>query len=58
MMMLLPIQPYRLILRSSSWLKAATSVSKDVVRAPVASWFETREDALLTMRREGLRVAR
>ena len=56
-MVLSPIETNRLILRSSSWLKATTSVSKDVARAPVASWFETREDAFL-MRREGFRVAR
>jgi hypothetical protein len=42
MMPLLPTKTYRLILRSSSWPKAATGVSKDVARASMASWFETR----------------
>jgi hypothetical protein len=55
---------YPLILRSMSQQMAATCVSKDVARArracqvcaiegaSVASWFEAREDALLTMTSE------
>jgi hypothetical protein len=41
-MKLLPTETCLLILRSLSWPKAATSVSKDVARASMASWFETR----------------